>query len=58
MVILSMEYEIIDAVESYYKGDIETQIDIITWLKRITRSVVFETWLESNHSCIICDSDL
>ena len=52
-----MEYEILDAIESYYKGDIEIQKDIVMWLKKFTKSIVFEIWLDSNGFCPDCGSE-
>lgn len=55
MVILSMEFEIIDAVESYYKDDLDSQIDIFTWLNdRCKNTHRFADWLEEHGCCPIC----
>ena len=53
-----MEYEIIDAIESYYKGDIEIQKDIVMWLKKFSKSAVLDDWLETNGFCPNCGSEL
>ena len=52
-----MEYEILDAIESYYKGDIEIQKDIVMWLKKFSKSAVLDNWLEMNGFCPNCGSE-
>lgn len=52
-----MEYEIIDAIESYYMNDLEMQKAIVMWMKKYIKSPILDDWLETNGFCPNCGSE-
>lgn len=58
----SMFYEVLDAIEDFYKTDEEIQADCILWLKQITNDVKTQVhcdeWLDKHHRCPKCGTVL